>query len=193
MKNKLKKLLIYIGAPVLLSVIVTMIIIRWCFRWEITTNLSPKGLICGYNLKSGNIFRKLKGDELFISSNINESKEFSLNRGNDASKLIDGILTTWAAPANNKIDYVINFISDTEIKTITIYWGDFGQNETYINKWILESVDGNSWKQIASGEFPKSNQTTINKNFVSKGLKLRAESKKDWIGVHELEIIGRPL
>lgn len=193
MKNKLRNLLIGAGAPVFVSVIVAMAVVRWCFSPEPAAYLSPKRLICGYNLKSGNNFRKLKGEEMFVTSNINESKEFSLDRGNDASKLVDESLITWAAPANNKIDYVINFISDTEIKTITIHWGDFGQNKNYISKWLLESVDGQSWKQIASGESPNGNQTVINKNFISKGLKLRAESEKDWIGVHELEIIGRPL
>ena len=182
---------------ILIAVVIAYILsvgtIRICFNIQQSARLSIASLICGRNLSAGqSAYKRLTAADVFITSNITESKEFSLDRGRGADKLMDGIKSTASAPASNKIDYVINFTADQEVKQVIITWGDYGQNDYYIKKWILESTtDGVVWKEVASGGFPASPETFINEIFTSQGLRLRAESEKEWIGVQEIEIVAR--
>ncbi len=151
--------------------------------------------MCGNSSASQSSFRKItKVDLTSVESLVNESKEFSIDKGFDAQKLIDGSLSTFAAPASNKIDYQVNFVGNYKIKQVVINWGDYGVNRNYINKWSLESsVDSTNWTVIEGGDSPQSNRTVINKKFSATTLRLKAEAENDWIGVHELDIIGMPL
>lgn len=180
---------------VVISYVLSLATVRICFNIQQSARLSIASLICGRNLSAGqSVYKRLTSADIFVTSNITESKEHSLDQGRGADKLMDGIKNTAASPASNKIDYIINFTADQEVKQVIITWGDYGQNDYYIKKWILESTtDGVVWKEVAGGGFPATPETIINKIFPARGLRLRAESEKDWIGVHELEIVARPI
>jgi len=181
---------------VIIAVSLTLIIVRWCFSSGPGLPLSIYSLVCSRQAASrtAGSFRRLTPQEILVTSNITESKEFSLDKGLEAAKLTDGSHETLAAPASQKIDYLINFNDDYEINRIKIYWGDYGYNENYINQWRLEaSNDGKTWQEIESGERPRAAETIIKKRFKANNLRLQAQSPQDWIGIYEVEIIGRTL
>ena len=192
---KYKLLIAFSSASVFLSVFLTISILKLCSFFPDNGYLSPLYFMCGNSSASQSSFRKItKVDLTSVESLVNESKEFSIDKGFDAQKLIDGSLSTFAAPASNKIDYQVNFVGNYKIKQVVINWGDYGVNRNYINKWSLESsVDSTNWTVIEGGDSPQSNRTVINKKFSATTLRLKAEAENDWIGVHELDIIGMPL
>jgi hypothetical protein len=155
---------------------------------------SPATLICGADtggVKGG--FRKIKTEEAEVKSNIPETED-SARMDRLAAKLFDGSLKTLAEPGATSLDYGISFFDDMEIKKITIHWKDYGINDNYINAWKLEaSPDGAIWDTIAEGNSsPRTGETVVDKRFIASALRLTAQSAKDWIGVYEIEIIGRP-
>lgn len=189
-----KLFVIFSGASVLLSILLTISILRVCSLFSDHGYASLLYFMCGGSSASQSSFRKVtKADLSSVESMVNESKEFSIDRGLGASNLIDGSVSTLAAPASNKIDYRVNLVGNYKIKQIIVHWGDYGVNKNYINKWSLElSGDGVNWFIIESGGSPGSDRTVINKRFSAAFLRLKAEAENDWIGVNELDIIGVP-
>ena len=184
---------IFSAVSVFLSIILTVSILRICASFSDSNFASLSYFVCGSSSRTLASFKKLTiPDFSSIESLVNESKEFSIDRGYGVSSLTDGSLLTFAAPASNKIGYQVNLVGGYKIKQVVIHWGDYGVNANYINKWSLESSeDGINWSLIESGDSPHSNRTVINKKFSSTALRLKAEAESDWIGVHELDIIGR--
>ncbi len=173
----------------LLVVTIIIVIIRGCF-----TGIIPAS-ICGFDLaRPPSEFRKMTQQDVFITSDISESQEFSVALGRTTASLIDGLLDTMAQPGGLKINYLISFVDNSQIKQITIHWKDYGINTNYISQWKLEALsDEAQWKEIAGGNSPQGDQTVINKKFNATQLRLTAQSTEDWIGVYEIEIIARPL
>lgn len=193
--KKYKLFVLFSASSVLLSVFLTMVILRTCIAVSDKEYASILYFVCGDSSISQKSFKKLnKSDLLSIVSNINESKEFSLDRGAAADKLIDGSTETLAAPASNKIDYQINLVGEYKIKQIIIHWGSYGINKNYVSKWSFEfSADGTNWSVLeGSDSSPKTDKTVINKRFSASNLRLKAGAENDWIGIYELDIIGAP-
>lgn len=190
MINKLKIFAFPIIVAVIASFFLTMMTLRICASSSSKIFLSIPYLICGQNLSNSRTnFKKLQPGEIFATSNIQESAG-----GRDASKLVDGSIGTLAEPGATKVDYKLNFLDNYEVKQVIIHWGDYGINDNYIKSWILESsLDDISWQTIVTGERPLDLSTVVNKRFSAKSLRLRAESAKDWIGVYEVEVVGRVL
>ena len=183
------------GTTTFISILVSVGIIRFCVASDFSLPLSPRTLICGGDLNAGRVgFKRLTSENMFVVSAIAESKEYSIDRDNAAAKLIDGKKETLAAPANKQLDYQFTFIEPQHIRQTIITWGDYGTIEKYIASWKLEvSDDGKIWKTIISGNSPQSKETIINKGFDASFVRLAAQSPQDWIGIYEVELIGRPL
>lgn len=138
-------------------------------------------------------YRILTAEQMTITSNVPESPEYSIAKGNQAKNLIDGSPETIAAPAQRDLDYTIRMLEPHEIKQIEIEWGSNGLGEEYIATWSLEaSMDGKSWTAIEAGGFPGNKETIITKKTTASFLRLKAHSEKNWIGVYEIKIIARP-
>ena len=192
--TQFKKFVFPIVAAVVISFLLSVMLIRLCASTKFRFFLSPTYLFCGTDASSNNVsFKKLTAEEVSITSNINESKEFSISRGTIAKNLIDDSLETLAAPANTKLDYAIKFLNNYQIKQIIIYWKDFGEDRKYVNKWSLDSVSSSGSEKIANGGFPGIDKTIVDKKFNAVELHLTAESDGNWIGIYEIEIIGRPI
>jgi F5/8 type C domain len=185
-----------IGVSAFISVMVAALIVRGCLGTEFKFSLSPASIICGQTLAESpsSAFRHIASNEMSAQSNVPEREDLSIENGRGANKLIDGSEKTLAAPGSNIIDYSVILLNAYKIKQIIIYWGDYGINPNYINAWSLEYSDnGSVWKTIKSGMSPKDSQTIINERIQTSRLRLKAQADKDWIGVYELKIIGKPM
>lgn len=183
------------AASICIAITLSIGVIRLCIGSDISRPLSPRTIICGKNLNTSRVgFKRLTADDMFIESATPESKEYSIDRGNDASKIIDGNKYTLAAPANRIADYKLTFTEPHQIRQIIITWGDYGTIAKYIGTWQLEaSTDGTTWKTIEKGGGPNKKEAVINKSFDAAMIRLRAESEEEWIGIYEIELVGRPL
>ncbi len=187
-----------IKTSVILSVLITFIGVRWCF--SLIGPDSIKAIACG-NPRSGESssfsgYSKIIAQDMTAVSNVDESPEYSLKIGKGADKLVDGNKKTQAAPANKEIDYIVKLPDVYEIKSIKIFWGVQGTDPKYISKWSLESsLDDEEWTEIATGTVPGVSETSIKDQlFTAAMLRIKASSEKEnWIGVNEIEIVGRPL
>jgi len=180
------------------SIFTTSSLMRSCFADNTKRGFLYKKIsriMCGTNVDiHRSYYRRLGVDVLSAKSNVRESEEFSVARGETAEKLIDGSKDTRAAPAGHNFDYTISLANLYSINKINLSWGDDGQASGYIDSWKLESsVDGENWEVIASGDFPKERETSVRKDFVASMLKLSGHSEEQWIGVNEVEIIGKPI
>lgn len=138
-------------------------------------------------------YRILTAEQMTVTSNVPESPEYSIAKGNQAEKLIDGSSETMAAPAARDIDYAIRLLEPHEMKQIEIEWGSNGLGEEYIASWSLEaSMDGKTWATIETGGFPGERETVITRKTTASFLRLKAHSEKNWIGAYEIKIIARP-
>lgn len=181
---------------IFLSVVIAVGIIRACVASDPSVWLSIASMVCGNNLNASHVgFKRIMAENITsITSGITESKEFSIDRDNDATKLMDGKKTTLAAPANQKLEYIVALTEPYRIRQTIITWGDYGVNSNYITHWVLEaSVDGAAWTVVKTGGSPRANETIVNENFTAMALRIKAQSPKDWIGIYELQLIGRPL
>lgn len=172
-----------------LSLFLTIILLRSCQSQWLPT------LICGSGTTEFSPYKKILPTQFTLISNINESKEHSLNLGRGTAMLIDGNEDTQAAPASRTLDYYFKLFNPYLIKSVRIVWRDYGINENYINQWSLEATeDGEDWEIIEEQlQSPQANETLIEKKFQAVGLRLKVESAKDWIGIYEVELVGKPL
>lgn len=181
------------------SVFTTSSLMRSCFADNNRRGFLYKkisNLVCGTNVNLyRSYYRKLGAHELISAkSNIKELKEWSIDKGTTADKLIDGSKDTRAAPANRDFDYTISLANIYSINKINLHWGADGRGPSYIDSWKLESsVDGENWETVDFGGFPKELETSVNKKFVASMLRLSGHSEKQWIGANEVEIIGKPV
>ncbi|HCX45286.1 TPA: hypothetical protein DGT35_01655 [Patescibacteria group bacterium] len=180
------------------SVFTTSSLMRSCFADNTNRGFLYKKiskLICGTNVDlHRSYYRRLGGNVLSAESNVHESEEFSVARGSTAKKLIDGSKDTRAAPASRDFDYTIGLTDIYSINKINLHWGDDGKAPNYIDSWKLEaSIDGQNWEVVDFGGFPKEFETSVNKDFVASMLRLSGHSEEQWIGVNEVEIIGKPI
>ena len=170
-------------------------VIRLCIASDASAPMSFREIICGNDLNAGRVgFKKLTAESISVASNITESKEFSIDRDNDAAKLVDGKKNTLAAPANQSIEYILTLTEPHRIRQTIITWGDYGVNTNYISNWTIEtSLNGETWTKIKQGASPKESETIINEDFTALKIRIKAQSVNDWIGIYEMELIGRPL
>jgi hypothetical protein len=178
-----------------ISVTLSVGIIRLCFTSDASSPLSLRSLICGNDLNSNRIgFKRLTSEDMFIESGIVESKQYSIDRGYEAAKLVDGDKLTLAAPANRELNYKIIFTEPHRIRQVIIIWGDYGTIGKYISRWKIEASEGGDiWTEIKKGDSPNEKETVINGNFNATAIRLTAESPEEWIGAYELQLVGRPL
>lgn len=179
----------------LIAVISSVSIVRLCIGSDVAFWFSIRSIVCGNDLNAGRVgFKRLTAQSMSVISGITESKEYSVDRENDATKLIDGKKNTLAAPANQKLEYVITFTEMHRIRQAIITWGDYGVNTNYINAWTFEaSEDGKVWTTIKKGGSPRASETIINDDFTALTIRVKAQSPNDWIGIYELELVGRPV
>ena len=178
------------------AIAVAAVMVRAClgttgFRFK----LSPGRAICGDTMTNDQkSFKRLTADEMSVMSIVPEREDLSIGQDRGSEKLIDGSDKTLAAPGSDTVDYVIVMLEPKEIKQLIIHWGDYGINDNYIAEWSLESSDdGIEWEIVADGASPKDSRTVVNENVRTSRLRLKARSAKDWIGVYEIEVIGRPI
>lgn len=178
-----------------IAVVFSIGIIRLCIGSESTFWFSIRSIVCGNDLNASRVgYKRLTAQNMSVSSDITESKEFSIDRDNDATKLIDGKKTTLAAPANQNVEYTITLTEPHRIRQTIITWGDYGVNTNYINSWSLEaSENGKTWTVIKKGGSPQVSEAIINDDFTALTIRIKAQSPNDWIGIYELELVGRPL
>ncbi len=190
----MNRALAYIVACALISIAVAASVVRLCLAPSYKTPMSPISLLCGFSgSQEKSTFKILLPNEVEIRSNTPELIN-SENRNREARKLMDGDKNTLASPGAAKLDYTVLFFDSYEIKQVTVRWGDYGINSNYISSWKLQaSIDGAIWTDVAFGDSPYGSETIINKRFSASMLRLSAASTKDWIGVYEIRIIGRPL
>ncbi len=183
------------GIAVSISVILSVGIVRLCIGSNISFPLSIRSIACGNNLNAERVgFKRLGKENLFITSGTYESKEYSIDKGTDAAKLIDGDERTLAAPGNRRLDYILTLTEPYQISKTIIIWGDYGTISKYVTHWKLEAKrDDNEWTTIEEGNLPKSRETIVKGNYNASAVRLTAESPEDWIGAYELELVGRPL
>lgn len=188
-------LVIACGTILVFSTALSVGVVRFCVATDASLPLSARTLICGRDLNAERVgFKRLNAENMFIVSDTPESKQYSIDRGYDAAKLIDGNKLTLAAPANRMINYKFSFVEPQRIRQIIITWGDYGTIGKYVSQWKIEATeDGTAWKTIQEGSSPETKETILNKKFNAAALRLTAESPEDWIGVYEVEIVGRPL
>jgi hypothetical protein len=180
------------------SIFTTSSLMRSCFADNTNRGFLYKKisrLVCGTNVDlHRSYYRKLGGNVLSAKSNVRESEEFSVARGATAEKLIDGFKDTRAAPASHDFDYTIGLADIYSINKVNLHWGEDGRVPNYIDSWKLEaSIDGQNWEVVDFGDFPKELETSVNKDFVASMLRLSGHSEEQWIGVNEVEIIGKPI
>ena len=194
-RGQWRTIAIVAGTTAFASIIVSVGIIRLCVGSDAMVFFSIRSVICGGDLNAGRVgFKRLTAQNMSAISEIAESKEFSIDRNNDATALIDGEKNTLAAPANQNFDYVITLTEPHRIRQTIITWGDYGVNSNYIASWSLEaSDDGKIWTTIKKGDSPNESETIVNEDFTAFKIRVKAQSPKDWIGIYEVEFIGRPL
>lgn len=177
------------------SIIISVGIIRLCVGSDRTIFFSIRSIICGADLNANRVgFKRLTAQNMSAVSQITESQQYSIERNNDATALIDGKKNTLAAPANKNLDYVITLTEPHRIRQTIITWGDYGVNSNYITNWTLEaSDDGKVWTVIKKGDLPHEGETIINEDFTAFKIRITAQSPEDWIGIYEAEFIGRTL
>ena len=124
-----------------------------------------------------------------IKSNIQESKEYSLDKGYGAEKMIDGNGRTLAYPASITLDYTVDLGDYFPIDRINIVWGEFGSlasdGKTYIDEWSIDGKTDQGWISIASGSVPNSASTQITgEGQLVSMLRIRT-SGDNWSGIYE--------
>jgi len=134
----------------------------------------------------------LKGD--YVISLIPESSD-GLKAGTLAANLVDGVMGTVAAPGSAQLDYLVDLGGLYEVHEIILYWGSYGADPNYIQKWILEGKDTTSadtpWREIESGGFPFSSRSVVKFNKIPLAqIRIRAEGS-NYIGIYELSVIGK--
>ena len=178
---------------VILAFVITIAAVRSCFSPDGDSYL--KDIVCGKSLTLGSApYKILSPQEMSAKSNVPESIEFSIATNRTAANLIDSNIETAAYPGNEEFDVVISLLAPHKIRKATIFWGPDGAAKDRINSWSLEAAPNDvSWKIIASGGFPTSQETEINTTFIASKIRLKAKSLQNWIGVNELQIVAKPL
>ena len=106
-----------------------------------------------------------------------------------ATNLIDGDFETYAYPNDRRVDYTVELIDLYPIEKVTLVWNEFGEQENYIARWFLEGCNERGrWTIMARGGAPKSKVTAVKTKDTVSQVRLRAEAKRDWIGVYEMKI-----
>lgn len=173
----------HIIISVVVSLFISMVLVKGCF-----SGVFPK-FICNSGNQSSAYIKLDTSHIKETKSQIDEHAKYSIELGNIAKNLVDGNEKTLAAPASNKIDYIVNLADSYKIKSIDILW----QGYDYITSWSLEaSSDGKSWQEIHEEKNAPGAKTTIDSKFSASYIRLKAESENNWIGAYELSIIGKP-
>ncbi|MEW6664965.1 MAG: hypothetical protein AB1512_07075 [Thermodesulfobacteriota bacterium] len=142
-----------------------------------------------------------------LDQSLNHER-YSVNAGLYPSRLTDGSPSTYAYPAAWAFDYIVDLKELQDIEKVVLSWGIYGEEPVYITKWWLYSqkrFDSSKppslltdWEPVASGGFPNSFATTIQKAFSATRLRVIAVSadfeKKallNWIGMVSVNVYGK--
>ena len=129
---------------------------------------------------------------------------YSVDRGHFPSNLVDGDTDTLAYPASSVVDYVVDLQGSFDIQAVALVWGGYGESRDYITFWKIYAEDysgfagdaGSSgvWEPFASGDFPNSAITVINKLVKASRFRIIAVSVdpeihrlRNWIGIQEFQ------
>ena len=143
----------------------------------------------------GTVIPNLPQSSLSVVSNILENPIYSLARGYQAAKLIDGNLQTLAYPANDNLDYQISLGGATQLSSASITWGYFGTNPIYVDNWSVLGRNGANqpWTTVAQGGFPNAASSSMGLETVATDLRLVAHSAQNNIGSYEFQLYGLPV
>ncbi len=121
---------------------------------------------------------------------VPESATYSLAQDYAAANLVDGDPDSLAYPGSSHIDYVIQLNATYNVTGVSIDWGYFGSNPTYVQSWqILGRSGDQDWQQLASGGFPGQATMDVPLNVTATELRLVA-SANHYIGVYEVHVFG---
>ncbi len=130
--------------------------------------------------------------------------QHSVDKGYFPSNLVDGDADTLAYPASWVVDYVVDLQGSFDIQAVALVWGGYGESRDYITSWMIYAQDysgfaggaGSSdvWELFASGDFPNSAITVINKPVKPSRFRIIAVSVdpetqllRNWIGIQEFQ------
>lgn len=132
----------------------------------------------------------------------------SVEKGYFPSNLVDGDLDTMAYPAWWIADYVVDLHESFQIQEVAVVWGGYGQSRDYISSWKIYvqehsgfsrgAASSGVWELYASGDFPNSAVTVINKTVTAGRFRIVAISVnpetqllRNWIGIQEFQACAR--
>jgi hypothetical protein len=131
--------------------------------------------------------------QITVTSNVPEDPVYSIARGYQASKLIDGNPDTLAYPGSRHLDYQVSLGQLTPLSSALINWGQYGSDSIYVSSWSLlaRRAANQPWITLAQGGFPNSTTTLVKLDFAATDLRVVADST-NWIGIYELDLTGIP-
>ena len=130
--------------------------------------------------------------------------QHSVDKGYFPSNLVDGDADTLAYPASWFVDYVVDLQGSFDIQAVALVWGGYGESPDYITSWMIYAQDysgfaggagsSNVWELFASGDFPNSAITVINKpvkasrfRIVAVSVDPETQQLRNWIGIQEFQ------
>src|SRR5215472_4363883 len=121
---------------------------------------------------------------------VPESPTYSLARDYGAANLVDGDSDSLAYPGSTHLDYVIQLGGPYDVSGISIDWGSFGSDPSYIHSWqILGRSDNAAWQQLASGGFPGRETLDVPVSGTTTELRIVADSS-NWAGIYDVRVFG---
>jgi len=121
---------------------------------------------------------------------VPESPVYSIAQDYAAANLVDGDSDSLAYPGSSHIDYVIQLNATYNVSGVSVDWGYFGSNATYVQSWqILGRSGDQAWQPLASGGFPGQAIMDVPLNVTATELRLVA-SASHWIGAYEVRVYG---
>jgi len=121
---------------------------------------------------------------------VPESPVYSIAQDYAAANLVDGDSESLAYPGSSHIDYVIQLNATYNVSDVSVDWGYFGSNASYVQSWqILGRSGDQAWQPLASGGFPGQATMNVPLNVTATELRLVA-SANHWIGAYEVRVYG---
>ncbi len=134
--------------------------------------------------------------------------QHSVDKGYFPSNLVDGDADTLAYPASWFVDYVVDLQGSFDIQAVALVWGGYGESRDYITSWMIYAQDysgfaggassSDVWELFASGDFPNSAITVINKPVKASRFRIVAVSidpetqlLQNWIGIQEFQACAK--
>lgn len=120
---------------------------------------------------------------------VAEDPTYSLARGYGAANLVDGDPDSLAYPGSTHLDYVIQLNGSYDVSGLSIDWGRFGSDSSYIQSWQILGRNGNqNWQTLTSGGFPGA---SLDVPISTRATELRVIADSgNWAGIYEVRVFG---